>query len=100
MCGDAVGVHVLTGSAPRLARARLLGFDTSPRVPETMCAALLVARASRTCRRGGVVRIAVCGDDLRRPERRDAVLRAVDLVLGHGSAGATYASITDVALAA
>ena len=100
VCGDAVGVHLFTGPTPVLARARLLGFESGPRVPETMSAALLVARASRAGRRGGVVRIAVCGDDLRRPERRDAVLRAVDLVLGHGATGATYASIADVALAA
>ncbi|HEX5810940.1 MAG TPA: DUF2334 domain-containing protein [Pseudonocardia sp.] len=100
VCGDAAGVHLLAGPGPTLARGRLLAFDTGPRVPETMCAALLVARASRTCRRGGMVRIAVCGDDVRRPERRDAVLRAVDLVLGHGATGATYTSITDVALAA
>ena len=73
---------------------------SGPRVPETMSAALLVARSSRAGRRGGVVRIAVCGDDLRRAERLDAVLRAVVLVLGHGATGATYASIADVALAA
>jgi predicted deacetylase len=100
VCGDTAGVHLLTGPAPRLARARLLGFETRPRVPETMSAALLVARASRAGRRGGMVRIAVCGDDLRRPERRGAVLRAVDLVLGYGATGATYASITDLSLAA
>ncbi len=100
VCGAAVGVHLFTGPTPGLARARLLGFEGAPRVPETMSAALLVARASRAGRRSGVVRIAVCGDDLRRPERRDAVLRAVDLVLGHGATGATYSSIADVALAA
>ncbi len=95
--GGRAPVH---GPHPGLARARLLGFESGPRVPETMSAALLVARASLTGRRGGVVRIAVCGDDLRRPERRDAVLRGVDLELGPGATGATYASIADVALAA
>ena len=65
-----------------------------------MCARLLMAKAARTARRGGLVRIAVRSDDLHRPERRDAVLAAVDLALGRGAAGATNASITTLALAA
>jgi hypothetical protein len=39
-------------------------------------------------------------DDLRRSERRDAVLGAVDVALGHGATDATYESITTAALSA
>jgi hypothetical protein len=78
----------------------LLGFETGPRGPEAMCGRLLIAKAAGKARRGGLVRIAVRHDDLRRPERRDAVLGAVDVALGHGATGATYESITTPALAA
>ena len=100
VCADEAGVHLLTGPVPRSVRARLLGFETGPPGPDALCARLLVAKAARVARRDGLVRIAVRGDDVARPERRAALLDAVDVVLAHGATGATYTSITDVALAA
>jgi uncharacterized protein len=100
VCADDAGVHLLAGPTTGLVRSRLLGFETGPRGPEAMCGRLLVAKAARAARRGGLVRIAVRPDDLRRPERRGAVLAAVDVVHGHGLTGATYESITTAALAA
>jgi predicted deacetylase len=100
VCADEAGVHLLQAPLSGPVRARLLGFETGPRGPEAMCARLLVAKAARTARRGGLVRIAVRRGDLFRPERRGAVLAAVDAALGHGATGATYGSITAVALAA
>ncbi len=100
VCALEAEVHVLADDLPGLLRARVHGFETLPRGPEAMCARLLGARAARTARRDGLVRIAVRSDDLHRPERRDAVLAAVDLVLGRGATAATYASIAATALAA
>jgi uncharacterized protein len=100
VCADEGGVHLLAAPVSGPVRSRLLGFETGPRGPEAMCGRLLIAKAAGKARRGGLVRIAVRHDDLRRPERRDAVLGAVDVALGHGATGATYESITTPALAA
>jgi hypothetical protein len=59
-----------------------------------------VADAGRAARRGGLVRVAVRGADLQRPERRHALLAAVDLVVATGAAGGTYASVTALPYAA
>ena len=63
---------------------------------------LLIAKAARTALFPAWSWIAVRHDDLRRPERRDAVLGAVDVALGpaHRLSDATYESITTAALAA
>ena len=100
VCAVEAEVHVLAGNLPGLLRARLLGFETGPRGPDAMCARLLVAKAARTARRGGLVRIAARGNDLRRAERRDALLAAVYVALDHGAANATYASVGAVRQAA
>jgi uncharacterized protein len=92
VCADESGLHLLSGPVPSLVRARLFGFrGVAP--TDAWRARLLVAETTRTARRGGLVRIAVRGDDVRRPERLHAVLAAVDLVLAAGSTGATYASL-------
>lgn len=100
VCADEVGVHLLKPPVSAPVRARVLGYETGPRGPEAMCARLLVAKAARTARRGGLVRIAVGRDDLHRAERRGAALAAVDAALGHGATGTTYESTTSIALAA
>ena len=93
VCALEAEVHLLAEHLPGLLRAR--GALSTPLCgPEAMCARLLMAKAARTARRGGLVRIAVRSDDPHRPERRDAVLAAVDLALGRGAAGATNASIS------
>ncbi len=98
MCADEACVHLLAGPVPGAVRAPVL--ETGARTPEVLNARLVVARATRAARRGGLVRIAVRGDDLRRPERRAALLGVVDLVLGSGASGATHGSATAVACAA
>ena len=82
-----------------MVRARLFGLRGVPPT-DAWRARLLVAETARTARRGGLVRIAVRGDDLRRPERLHALLAAVDLVLGVGATGETYASVAAVRHAA
>jgi predicted deacetylase len=92
VCADETGLHLLAGPVPSLVRARLFGFrGVAP--TDAWRARLLFAETARTARRGGLVRIAVRGDDVRRPERLQAVLAAVDLVLAAGATGATYASL-------
>jgi hypothetical protein len=51
---------------------------------------VLVSDATRTARAGGLVRIDVRAEDLRRPARREAVLQAVDAALALGAAPDTY----------
>ncbi len=97
-CADEAGVHLLGGPVPGAVRAPVL--ETGARTPEVLTTRLLVAKATRAARRGALVRIAVRGDDLRRPERRAALLGVVDFVLGSGASGATHGSATAVACAA
>lgn len=80
-------------------RARVLGFRASGErrpVGEGRPAAeawrrrVLEAEVLRTARRGGLVRINVRAKDLRRPERVEAALAAVDAALARGAMPETY----------
>jgi uncharacterized protein len=99
VCADESGVHLLSGSAPCLVRARLFRFRGVPPT-DAWRARVLVAETGRAARRGELVRLAARSDDLGRPERLHALLTAVDLVLGGGATSATYASVGAVQQAA
>lgn len=77
---------------PILVRGRLLSAGRSGPSEGTDLwrGRALVVAAARGARRGGLVRIGVRADDLRRPSARQAVLDAVDTALAAGAAPATY----------
>lgn len=97
---DETAVRVLQGvDAGTEVRARVLGFRASgERRPvgegrpaaEAWRARVLEAEVLRTARRGGLVRINVRAKDLRRPERVEAALAAVDAALARGAMPETY----------
>ncbi|GAA0900827.1 DUF2334 domain-containing protein [Pseudonocardia zijingensis] len=98
LLADEHGVRFLQEGGAQL-RSRVLGFRTSGlrlpvaadrRAAEAWRCRVLVAEMARTVRRGGLVRINVRAKDLRRPQRRAAVLAAVDAALGLGAVPATY----------
>jgi predicted deacetylase len=57
---------------------------------ERLGAALMRTWARRGARRGGLVRIALHPDDLKRPGLRDTTLRAIEGILGAGGRALTY----------
>ncbi|PRX47466.1 hypothetical protein B0I33_10544 [Prauserella shujinwangii] len=92
VCADLSTVRDLrTGD---VARARVQGFGSQGRLPETPRCFALVLAAARAARRGGLVRLGVDAADLARPGRRQAFLDAVDVALEHGASGATYSALT------
>jgi uncharacterized protein len=86
------------GLADEQIHARVLGrgWNERPRLGGDLAAVegwrcrVLVSDATRTARAGGLVRIDVRAEDLRRPARREAVLQAVDAALALGAAPDTY----------
>jgi uncharacterized protein len=88
---DENGVHDLGDGS--VERARVLGFrvaGTDRETGEAWRLRLLGAEVGRTARRGGLVRINVRAKDLKRPDRLDAVLSAVDAAVKLGAEPATY----------
>ncbi len=85
------GLLVSHGS-PTLLRGRLLsaGRPGPSEGTDLWRGRALVVAAARGARRGGLVRIGVRADDLRRPSARQAVLDAVDTALAAGATPATY----------
>jgi uncharacterized protein len=81
---DDTGVRRLDGAAPPL-RGRVLG----PRARGPL-GADLARDAVRAARRDGAVRLDVRAGDLDRPDRRDALLAAVDAAREAGAVPATY----------
>jgi hypothetical protein len=94
VCADGSGVRLLgvTAAADQVLRGRVLSLGAPP--AETAEAAwrhrVLVASATRTARRGGLVRIAARADELRRPATRQTLLDAVDAALAAGARPTTY----------
>lgn len=87
LCADAAGARDLrTGT---VYRGRIHGFGVAERAEPWRCLAQVMAVA-RTARRGGLVRLAADTADLARPGPRQALLDAVDVVLGHGATGVVY----------
>lgn len=60
---------------------------------ERLGAEILARGAVRAARRGGLVRIALHPDDLRRPALRAVTLRAIEHVLAAGAKATTYAGV-------
>jgi predicted deacetylase len=77
---DETGIRDL--AAGSVVPARVLGFRA--------VGSLMGAEVAWTVRRGGPVRINVRAKDLRRPDRADAVVAAVDATLQSGVVPATY----------
>lgn len=99
LIADEHGVRFLQQAGDASLRSRVLGFRASGerlpvaedrRAAEAWRCRVLAAEVTRTVRRGGLVRINVRAKDLRRPQRRDAVLAAVDAALGLGATPTTY----------
>jgi uncharacterized protein len=70
-------------------RGRVLGIGEGFLAEPWWCR-MVVLSAERTARRGGVVRLAVAGRQLRKAGPLQAVLDAVDLALMHGCAPTVY----------
>jgi uncharacterized protein len=97
---DENGVQLLQGpAAGTVLRARVLGFRASGerhpladdrRAAEAWRCRVLAAEVARTVRRGGLARINVRAKDLKRAQRRAAVLDAVDAALAIGAVPTTY----------
>ncbi|WP_300012260.1 DUF2334 domain-containing protein [Pseudonocardia sp.] len=94
---DEHGIRRLDG--PGAVRARVLGFRVSgERIPvaddakaaEAWRCRMLVAEVRRVTHRGGLVRINVRAKDLKRAQRVDAALAAVDAALAAGAQPTTY----------
>ena len=95
---DESAVRALQGPGAEV-RARVLGFRASGekrpvaegrRAAEAWRSRLLAAEVLRTARRGGLVRINVRDKDLRRPERVESALAAIDAALALGAVPDTY----------
>lgn len=88
LCADLSAVRELaTGD---VVRARVQGFGGQRQRTETLRCFALVLSAARAARRGGLVRLGVDTDDLRRPSRRQAFLDAVEVALEAGATPRTY----------
>jgi predicted deacetylase len=81
----------------RLRRGFALSHRPSGGLGERAGAAVLGTVARRTARRGGLVRIALHPDDLRRPGLRDVTLRAIEAVLAAGGQATTYSGVLKAA---
>ncbi|HEX3789241.1 MAG TPA: DUF2334 domain-containing protein [Pseudonocardiaceae bacterium] len=77
---------------------RVLGFGPGHRGEHWWCLAVVLG-AARIARRGGLVRLAVHADDLRRPAIGTALRDAVDIALHHGARPATYTELVGPAVA-
>jgi uncharacterized protein len=97
VCADSIGVRLLDGS-DRMLRGRVLSWQSSSEdggnagrgTTEAWRARSLVAAASRTARRGGLVRVAAEAAELARPATRSILLDAVDAALQAGAQPVTY----------
>lgn len=95
---DEGGVRVLNAdpAADVLVRSRVLGFRVSRdgaddrRTGEAWRCRMLASDVGRTARRGGLVRLNVRAKDLRRPNRVEAALAAVDAALHLGAVPVSY----------
>jgi predicted deacetylase len=87
VCAELHGVRDLHRETMRL--GRVIGFGQGEHGLSWRCLAVVMS-ASRTARRGAMVRLAVDGSMLVRPGVRGALLDAVDIALHHGAAPATY----------
>jgi uncharacterized protein len=70
-------------------RARVLGIGGGFITEPWWCRTFVLA-AERTARRGGIVRLAITGKQLRRSGPRQAVLDAIDLALMHHATPTVY----------
>jgi predicted deacetylase len=96
---DENGVRFLRDPDGAPWRARVLGLRASGerrpvaedrRTAQAWRCRTLVAEVVRTVRRGGLVRVDVRAEDLKRAPRHAAVLAAVDAALALGATPATY----------
>jgi hypothetical protein len=78
-----------------LRRGFALSHRPSGGLGEKIGATLMRAAATRTARRGGLVRIALHPDDLARPGLRDTTLRSIEAVLAAGGQALTYSELAD-----
>lgn len=99
LLADEHGVRYLRDQGMPVIRARLLGFRASGerhplgddrKAVEAWRCRVLAVEVSRTARRGGLVRINIRAKDLKRPQRREAVLAAIDSALALGAVPTTY----------
>ncbi|MDQ3404623.1 MAG: DUF2334 domain-containing protein [Actinomycetota bacterium] len=87
LCADLSGVYNLrTGTVHR---GRVQAVGQRERAETWWCFALVLA-ASRTARRGSLVRVDITAADLARPGPRQAVLDAIDIARHYGATGTTY----------
>lgn len=87
VCAELHGVRDLRQDTMRL--GRVIGFGQGEHGLSWRCLAVVMS-ASRTARKGSLVRLAVDGSMLVRPGVLGALLDAVDITLHHGAAPATY----------
>jgi uncharacterized protein len=83
----------------RLHRAFALSHRPTGGAGERVGAAVLWSGARRAAATGGLVRIALHPDDLRRPGLRDTSLRAIDAVLSAGGRALTYGAAVEAGAA-
>jgi hypothetical protein len=90
-CAELHGVRDLQRDTMQL--GRVIGFGQGEHGLSWRCLAVVMS-ASRTARKGALVRLAVDGTMLGRPGVLGALLDAVDIALHHGSAPGTYLDLT------
>jgi predicted deacetylase len=99
LLADENGVRYLRDPDMPVVRARVLGFRASGerhplgddrKAAEAWRCRVLAVEVSRTARRGGLIRINVRAKDLKRAQRHEAVLAAIDSALELGAVPATY----------
>ncbi len=82
LMADATGVHDLDRST--VDRSRVFGIGDGARAEPWWCRAMVIG-AGRVARRGGTLRLAISGPQLRKPGPRQAIVDAVDIALHHGA---------------
>ena len=87
MCAELHGVRDLQRETSHL--GRVIGFGQGEHGLSWRCLAVVMS-ASRTARKGSLVRLAVDGTMLGRPGVRGALLDAVDIALHHSAVPGTY----------
>jgi hypothetical protein len=87
VCAELHGVRDLQRDTVQL--GRVIGFGQGEHGLSWRCLAVVMG-ASRTARKGSLVRLAVDGTMLGRPGVRGAMLDAVDIALHHGATPVTY----------
>jgi predicted deacetylase len=91
LCADLAAIRDLRTGAVHTGRVHGLGRVLGERIESWHCLALVLG-ASRTARRGGLVRISVDARELDRIGPRQAVLDAVDIALHHDAVPSGYTS--------